>query len=316
MKSVITLAVGKKIYIEMALNLAKSFLIWNKGNGIEFILVTDRIDIVAKSIIYKDITVIEINTKDYDDGFAIKLHLDKFIKTNETVFIDCDCLVYNDLTSTFEKFENHSFSSIGEVCNSGDFFGNVSSICKQFGLDSLPRFVGAVYFVRKSTIATEIFEYARQLKPNYDDIGLVRLRGKENEEPLLAISMAKHNQKPILDDGLIKADRMSFSSIRCNVLNGKCELFNKIQEYPTWNKLNYSKPIIAHFNASFSEHYVYKAEVMRLRLFYRTNSKMISNFISNFIVYYPGLILELSKMMFRPIYHKIFGVRRVSESSR
>ncbi len=316
MKSVLTIAVGKQVYVDMAINLAMSYLLWNKGNGIKFILVTDRADIVKKSIIYNDIIVLEIDSKMYDDGFAIKLYLDKFVQTDETLFIDCDCLVYSDVAIVFEKFKNQDFSLIGEICENGDFFGDIFSICKNFKINYLPRFVGAIYFIKKGIVSSSIFDFARYLKPQYDDIGLIRLRNKENEEPLIAISMAKNNQKPIIDDGKLKADRMSFSSIKSNVLYGKCELFNKKNEYPTWNKLISSKPIITHFNASFSEQYIYKADVKRLLIFYKFKSKIAANLVASSTVYYPGLIKESIKKYLRPISHKIIGVRKVVITKR
>jgi len=39
---VLTIATGKKTYINMAVNLARSFLWWHKNSNIQFQLVTDQ----------------------------------------------------------------------------------------------------------------------------------------------------------------------------------------------------------------------------------------------------------------------------------
>lgn len=315
-KSVLTIAVGKKLYVDMALNLAKSYLLWNKDNGIEFILVTDRLDLVKKSNIYKNITIVEIETKDYDDGFAIKLHLDKFIKTPYTLFVDCDCLVYNDLSPVFEKFQNHTVSAIGKICTKGDFFGNIADLIYKLNLAYMPKFVGAVYYVEKSPLASNIFKFARELKTQYDEIGLIRLRNKENEEPLIALSMAKFNQKPILDDGSIKADVMSYTDLKTNLIYSKCELSNRNNFYPTWLTINNSKPLIVHYNSSFTESYQYITEIFKLNFFNLIKVKFIANLVGNLCILYPRKILLFTKNCTRPFYRKIIGIRAIKQTKR
>jgi hypothetical protein len=310
MKSVLTIATGKKIYIDMACNLALSFLLWNKDNGIEFYLVTDSASLIPKKVKEK-IQIIEIDTNEFDTGFAIKLHLDKFIKTTHTLFIDCDCLVYGNLASVFDKFEGKSVSTIGKNELEGDFFGDILSIRSQFELNYLPKFVGAIYYIK-------IFQFARKLKPDYDKIGLIRLRKKENEEPLMAIAMAKYLQKSIDDDGSIKADRMFYMHLKSNVINPNAYLWNtSYLPVPDYCTLYSSIPKIIHFNASFTENYEYRAEVTRLYLQYNViEMKFLNNLIAKVFILIPGIIKQNLINYLRPFYHSLFGIRKIKQTTR
>lgn len=321
MKSVLTIAVGKEIYINMALNLAKSFLLWNKDNGIEFILVTDRLDIVKKSDISDLITTLVIDTKDYDTGFAIKLYLDKFIKTNYTLFIDCDCLIYGDLTEVFSQFKQREVSVIGINLTEGRNVGfcvDVKDILQNVGINYFPLLCGSLYYIKRGSVASDIYKFARELKPKYDSIGLVRLRNKENEEPLMAISMAKFNQNPVFDDGLIKADRMFYDKLQSNVLTGQAFLWNKLTPpIPTYSTRMDSRPLIIHFNASFAENHEYFSEILRLKFYFQKKWALRPleiyiflryKFLVNFSIYF--------KNQFRPIYTSLFGNRKIKKSNR
>ena len=49
-KAVITLATGKDIYINMAVNLARSFKRWHSDSSIEFFLATDQVNLIPEDI--------------------------------------------------------------------------------------------------------------------------------------------------------------------------------------------------------------------------------------------------------------------------
>ena len=85
---------------------------------------------------------------------------------------------------------------------------------------------------------------ARSLEQKYDQIDLIRLRGHANEESLIAISTALHGQMPIIDDGGIKAKRMSYQiRIIFDVINGKAKMWSRVDNYPTRVGVNSSRTI-------------------------------------------------------------------------
>ncbi|TAF74500.1 MAG: hypothetical protein EAZ53_08950 [Bacteroidetes bacterium] len=314
-KSIITIATGKDIYIQMACNLAMSFLLWNVNNNISFYLVTDNSESVPECLKNK-INIILINSVDYPTGFSIKLYLDKFIQTDKNLFIDCDCLIYGNLSYVFDLFEGKTMSAIGEEWNKGEFFCSVEKMIKVMNIPHMPVFVGALYYVQKSNITSQIFEFARKTQKKYDELGFVRLRGKENEEPLLSVAMAKFNQTVIKDNFQIKADMMSFTEIQSNIINGKAHLSNNNGKYPTWQKCDESFPLIVHFNSSFTEGFQYKTEIFRLKLYRKINLKLITNVLAGVFLYFPGKSKQILKSKFRPFYHKLLGIRTLQNTNR
>lgn len=315
-RSVLTIATGKKYFIDLACNLIRSFFLWNEKTDIAFWLVTDRKEFVPHELA-KKINILEIRENQYGKGFETKLYLDHFAQTDQSLFIDADCLVYGNLNQVFDIFKGRSVSAIGDQITEGDFFCNIATMINQLKLPYMPRFVGGVYYLEKSPTAEKVFDFARTLKPRYDELGFIRLRGVENEEPLIALGMAKYNQKVIPEDGSIKADRMFFKYCRTNVLKGKAEFWNE-GAFPekVYFKIKQANPLIGHFNASFAENYEYNSESHRLTLRSIGLPVAISNLYSGIFILFPGKLKENLKQTLRPVYRKLFGFRSVKKSKR
>lgn len=315
-RSVITIATGKPYYIDLAVNLARSFLYWHPESEIQFWLVTDQPKLVPKEVA-DSIHIKSIDPNQYGTGFSTKLYLDEFAQTKYTLFIDADCLVYGNLEKVFDKFEGSAVSAIGDNVTAGDFFCNVAQVIKQLDIVYMPRFVGGIYYLEKNEVSKNVFSQARKLLPSYDKLGLIRLRGKENEEPLVALGMSHFSQKTIPEDGNIKADRMFYHHINTNVLSGKAKLWNN-NKYPqgAYFQINESHPIIVHYNASYAENYEYLTEAHRLYLYSKLQSKLLANVTSYLQYTIPGKLKEGIKNALRPLYHALFGYRSVSISKR
>lgn len=319
-KSILTIATGSELYISMACNLAMSFLLWNDYNIIQFQLVTDKPWLVPDTI--KDsISVVVPSAEQCGAGFATKLSMYDFVVSEQTLFVDADCLIYGNLLPVFEAFKGHRVSVIGKNRTSGSNVGfclDIASVMSRLGINYFPLLCGSIYYFEKSLLAAAVFDQAKALLPQYEKIGLVKLRNKENEEPLLAIAMAKFGQQPIADNGRIKADHMFYEFASTNVLTGKTKLWNDhkipMPEYSTRKSAN---PVIVHFNASFTEGYGYKADISRLLdLFEGRKGYRLAN-IRAFIKYtLPGALLQNLKFFLRPLYRKIFGVRKINMSKR
>ncbi|MFI5140668.1 MAG: hypothetical protein ACHQIM_22815, partial [Sphingobacteriales bacterium] len=158
---ILTIGTGKKLFVDLAVNLARSFLYWNTGNGIIFQLVTDQPDLVPADL-YRKIQVITIKPGELGLGFSTKLHLDKLVSEGQTLFIDSDCLIYGDLNPVFEKFKGHDVSVVGDYIATGDWFGNVDAVCKKFDVSHLPKFNGGIYYLEKGDMASKVYQMARQ----------------------------------------------------------------------------------------------------------------------------------------------------------
>jgi len=319
-RSILTIALGRKLYIDMACNLAISFLMWNKNSSISFILITDNPGYVPETV-RSQITIIEKTADELGKGFSSKLQLGDLLQTDQTLFIDADCLVYGDLTEAFDIFENETVSAIGYKRYEGidiGFCPDIKVMIQKTGLGYFPLLVGSVYYVNNTTLAQEIFRHAKVLFGLYDELGLVRLRNRENEEPLMAMAMAKFLQNPIEDTGLIKADRMFYEYMKSNILKGYAKLWNE-NEPPVkgYSTLMLSEPLIVHFNASNNELYEYKSEVIRLRkVFLEKWPVAAANLYAHLTCFMPGVLIKNLKNTFRPIYNGIFGYRKIKTSER
>lgn len=323
-KTVITVAAGQKLYVEYATNLAMSFLYWNSASDIEFTLITDLPQHIPNKIA-KKINLIAVNATEIEKGFSSKLVMDKYLNEGQNLFIDADCLIYGHLDPVFEKFKGNMATVIGHTIKDGfgiGFSKNINSLLKQLNLSYYPMFCGSVYYFEKQSATSAFFDYAKTLLLQYDDLGLIPLRNKENEEPLIGLAMAKFNQNPLEDDGSIKADRMYFDYCSNNVLTGKSKLWVRYSpKNIIYSNLHLSNPVIIHYNARFTDTYEYISDAKRLRfhILYGGNKYLFNFLITAFYEKPSACLVYLSaefKRLLRPLFQKLFGIRKIQPSKR
>ena len=316
-KSVLTIATGKPLYLDMAVALARSFKLWNEGNGIGFAIVTDLVHLIPPDL--ADVEIIEIKPGEYGVGFSTKLHIDHFATANATLFVDADCLVYGDLSPVFRAFAGHGVSAVGRDASDGEWFGDIAARCAAFGIEAIPKFVGAVYYMERGPVSSAVFQKAREIEPQYDEVGLVRLRGRPNEEPLVSLAMALHDQHPVSDDGTIKADAMHYpDGIDVNVFRGRATFYNRSGLRMTTSAgLAVARPVIAHFNDAFAEALPYVREARRLDLrIGRGWSGPLADAYVAATTTAPRTGVRVAKQTLRPLYRRAFGTRKVKTNSR
>ncbi|MEM7554055.1 MAG: hypothetical protein AAF378_08140 [Cyanobacteria bacterium P01_A01_bin.84] len=318
-RAVITIATGKPIYIQMAVNLARSFKWWHKASSVKFFIATDQKHLLPSDL--SDIGVIELTPGQYGQGFSPKLHLDKLAPAEQTLFVDADCLCTGSLEPVFNSFVGHDVSVIGNTISQGTWFGDIASVCERFQVESLPKFNGGVYYLQKNEISDRIYATARKLEPQYDEIGLVRLRNRPNDELLMAIAMALHNQSPLTEDGSIMSDPQACpGGLHIDVLRGKSRLINPPLPDPkhqAWYPFSEVSPVLVHFLGHHTTIYPYKRE--ELRLFLVSNQGWMvwaADIWATLFCSIPRLSVRTFKDIFRPMYQKLFGTRSVSVSNR
>jgi hypothetical protein len=236
------------------------------------------------------------------------------------LFIDSDCLIYGDLTQVFEKFKGHNVSVVGNYITSGEWFGDVTAVCKKFNIKHLPKFNGGVYYLEKSPKTTQVYEAARTLETQYDDIGFVRLRGRPNDEVIMALAMELHQETPIADDGDIMGEFFNFSSgIKSDLLKGYVELYND-PHHSTYKKewhLTLAKPIIVHYLGHHNQVMPYIKEVKLLNYIFNDGWPAgIARFYTFLQVSLPFTVAMMLKNIFRPLYHTLIGTRKIKQSER
>jgi hypothetical protein len=318
-RSVITVATGKPVYWNMAVNLARSFLVWNDVSTINFYIITDLSDCLPFDL--HQIKVLRYESEKIGKGFSSKLQLDQFSQTSQTLFIDADCLCVGCIDSVFERFQGRDVSVVGGKITQGEWFGDIPSLLIGFGLSSLPKFNGGIYYLEKGSISTSVYEKARELEKDYDVLGLVRLRGRPNDELLMSLAMGIHELESLPDDGTIMGDLYSCPVLNSlDVFRGKSCLYNPPtgdKNHRSWYRVGQIHPKIVHFLGDFTTGWQYQAESKKLELVCGRKTPL---WLAEFLVYWSfSLWARLSvvfKNWLRPMYHFFFGARALKSSPR
>ena len=316
---VLTVATGKKIYVDLAANLARSFLWWHKNSTIQFQLVTDQEHLVPLDLNNK-IQVIPVKPGEFGNGFYPKLSLDILSSKGQTLFIDSDCLIFGNLETVFTKFNGHAVSVLGNYISEGEWFGDVADICRQFNVLHYPKFNGGIYYLEKGIVASKVYEKARELEREYDQIGFVKFRNQSADEVLMALAMQLHDQSPIPDDGAILSDpQCCQGKYAVDIISGFTQLNNP--PYPSklhqrWYPFTTVSPLIVHFLGHHSEHFPYKTEVFRIKKASNNQIGLFTDLSGEILVHVPMLILKFLKDTLRPLYRLTIGTRRIRQSKR
>lgn len=318
-KNVLTIATGKKLYVDMAVNLARSFIWWNKNSDISFYIVTDQPNYIAQDVL-EFAKVIEIEAGAYGLGFSSKLYLDKFAPSGQTLFIDSDCLIFGKLNTVFEKFTGKKVSVIGTSISKGEWFGNVEEIIARFNLPYLSKFNGGIYYIENGEVAAKVYDTARALEKKYDEIGFVRLRGRPNDEVIMSVAMQLHQMEPIADDATIMSDPQACpGKYEIDVIKGVINLQNPPTPDPkhqNWYPFYRVSPLVLHFLGYFTQHHPYKREVFRLEKVIKDELNWRTELIAKLTIDLPELAKNTFKDTLRPVYRILFGTRKIPKSER
>ncbi|RYE55900.1 MAG: hypothetical protein EOP48_09180 [Sphingobacteriales bacterium] len=318
-RNVITIATGKRVYVDMAATLARSFLWWHKDSDIRFYLVTDNESFIPADIKDK-VELLLVNPGELGEGFSTKLYLDKLAPEGRTLFIDSDCMIFGDISPIFTAFEGKDVSVVGNYISKGEWFGDIGKICKDFGLKKIPKFNGGIYYIEKGDLAARVYEKARELEKKYDEIGFLRLRGKPNDEVLMAVSMELNRMTPVIDDGTIMSDPQACQGgYKIKVLTGERWLYNPPAPnklHQDWYPFELVKPLIVHFLGSYTEHYPYRSEQAKLKYALSDQLNVVAEFLIKLKIVYPEKLKLGFKDAFRPLYHKLLGHNSIKRSPR
>ncbi len=203
-KGFVTIATGKEQYYEIAQNLLRSYRFTTKS-PLPFAILCDAENEYTKE--FDDVCIFDEAKCNYLD----KLEMFDFLPYDTNIFIDADCLVYRDINRLFDIFESaDDFSCFGRVLPLDDKTGwfeyeNLNTDLQQ-QIDYVVGLHGGIYYMRKTEKCKKVLEAAKAFTLNYADY---KFKGKfetPGDEPLVALSMAVNNCKPIPHD---------FSSLIC-----------------------------------------------------------------------------------------------------
>lgn len=194
-KGFITVATGSEEYYRLACNLLHSYHYFCK-ESLPFAVLTDRINEWTSEfddvILFKDAA-----TNSYLD----KLSLGEYLPYDINIFIDSDCLAFNDLNKLFDYFENaDDFSCFGRVLPLDDKTGwfeyeNLGE--QQEKVSYLVGLHGGIYYMRKGEVCDQVFRDAKAFVSDYPKYKFKGKFSNPGDEPLIALSMAVNNCHPI-----------------------------------------------------------------------------------------------------------------------
>ncbi len=203
-KGFVTIATGKQQYYEIARNLLHSYRFTTK-EPLPFAILCDAENEYTKE--FDDVRVYPNPTRSYLD----KLEMFDYLPYDINIFIDADCLVFNDINRLFDIFENaDDFCCYGRVLPLDDKTGwfeydNLNADLKS-QIDYVVGLHGGIYYMRHTEKTKKVLDDAKTFSKNYMDY---KFKGKfqsPGDEPVVALSMAVNGCKPIPHD---------FTSIIC-----------------------------------------------------------------------------------------------------
>lgn len=251
----VTIATGKDKYFLLARNLLFSYRQFSE-NPLPFAIITDRENEYTKE--FDDVVIINDSTYSYMD--KIKLH--RYTPYDETIFIDADCLAYQDLNKYWEYFSDAGdFSCFGQVFDinsKNGWFINEGLDEYKDKASFIPNFNGGVYFLRKSPCCTSVFEKAIYFAEHFSNYKF-KTYGSIADEAVLALSMALHNCRPV--------DRFPQSFVFYPIIRKiSADIFKQKVSYTTKTKPEENKAILIHWGNYYTTKALYKFEVEKLLL--------------------------------------------------
>lgn len=287
--SVITFATNKLSYVQFALNCAQSILIHNDIP----IFIVSNLDFSIPAKFKDKIFIIPAKPEHLPLGIGMKLHIDEYLQTEHSLFIDSDCICYGNLNEIFKAAEGMDVSVAGNIVSTENWCGpeQANTIKQNFGIDKIIRFNGGLYYIKKSALSTAIFDKAREIGEKYDSYGFQRINNKWiNEEGPVSISMMLHKQVPIPDNGHIITDLFTdHRPAKINVLTGARLLRNRSrshEKHRPWYPDKYA-PLLIHFGGNNINSYPYKSQNSLLKLKSNFVPAPIAGMLVNVFIHAP-----------------------------
>jgi hypothetical protein len=258
-RGIITLAYGKRRYIDMAAALGRSLKL--HAPHLERGIVTDSSDIQLAKLFTKLIPF----RPEYGSNLRQKLHLDLYAPFEETLFIDSDCFALGNLDTFWKAFSGTCYFGVPgwrELSETDtDPYVDVSFVMKRFGINKLPKFNGGTYYLLRSERTSALFNTARTLMRDWKD-----LRFREfcldgpSDEPIIGVAMAIHGLTATpMGVGGMWTPGGSKGPMHVDVLKGECSFEKE-------GRMVY--PEVIHFPGRFSSSFIYHRESLRLQEYF------------------------------------------------
>lgn len=194
-KGFITIATGKEQYYKIARNLLRSYR-YTTESPLPFAILCEEENEYTKE--FDVVRVYPKATRSYLD----KVEMFELLPFDINIFIDADCLCFSDINHLFDIYEDaDDFCCYGRVLPLDDKTGWFEYDNLNADLQKQINYVvglhGGIYYMRKTEKCKKVLEDAKAFSKTYTDY---KFKGKfetPGDEPVVALSMAVNDCKPI-----------------------------------------------------------------------------------------------------------------------
>lgn len=212
----VTIATGNPFYYELARNLLLSYKLYT-DKPYPFAILCDQEN--EYTALFDDVVLIPNAKKNYFDKFELLIRA----PYDETIFIDADCLAYDDLNRYWDYFQNADDFSAGGEDVPADSDGGL------FWVDSIgeykdrvhwkPSIHGGLYFIRRGPVCDAIYRDYQNIMAHYSEY---RWPDDCVDEPVFGLAMAAngcHSMEEYPDNYVYP---WLTTWLSCDIFTGKC----------------------------------------------------------------------------------------------
>ena len=191
-KGFVTIATGHERYYKLAVNLRRSYR-QNCENPLPFAIIADRTNKFTDE--FDDVVILDNATHSWMD----KMRLLDSCPYDENLFLDADCLVYQDINFLWDLFSGaDDFSCFGKAYPldaKGGWFTNQAS--QFYPIKFCTHLHGILYFIRKSETLARMQTLCNDIIANYKNVVFKSFNGLLADEPVYALAMAVLDLHPV-----------------------------------------------------------------------------------------------------------------------
>lgn len=191
-KGFVTIATGDDRYYRMARNLLRSYR-QSCRQPMRFALIADRHSFYTEE--FDDIVILDNATNSWMDKLSLLTHC----PYDENIFIDADCLIYQDINFFWTLFaDSGDFSCFGKALpldsQEGWFTSQASEL---YPIHFITHLHGMLYFIRRGDTIDKMHGLCQDIINNYNSVKYKCFNERLADEPVFALAMAVMDLKPI-----------------------------------------------------------------------------------------------------------------------
>ena len=270
-KGFITVATGK-YYCGLAENLAMSYRLFS-GTEYPLYAITDRKGAKRLKKVFDGVVVLD----EPHYTFLDKMEIARYTPFEQTVFIDADSVIVDDISFLMDDFEQNgsALSCIGSLIDIDDDHRPIhfdNRAVEHFCPDRYVAFNGGVYYFRKSAELTRCIDFIfDDLIPHYKDYGLKEFRqGQMADEPLYGLAMVLRSFRPLDYDKDVMKLLQDIKTLSWDMKKKECRFIWYGQEV---------SPVILHYGTHNTYTTKYVSDTVTVRCLYRRIPAIFKPFI-------------------------------------